>query len=404
MKKISNKTKISDKTKIFVVLILILGIAIIKDLTLEGIENGEISRGEIGDKEQELLLKLNVENIVEDYDYLLKVSSMLPTKEEAEDYFSRTIEDIDKDFEAPVTEISLKSTYFDGIVKAEWSFEPFGIIDSNGIINTEKLEEEETIIQAKVNLRCGTYEKIYEFSFLVKKPELSEGELLLEQIEEEVNRQMEIEGTEKLKLPSELNGYRLSWSEDREYLTPQILLLEIVSIVLFVVFSKRKKQEDEKKKLQDMEKDYADIVSQLSLLYGAGMTTKQAWNRIAVQYNFKRNAQMIAQRPVYEAILRMNGRFLEGVSERVAYQQFREEIPASCYYKLMRILLGSMEKGTQGLSIRLEEESRLAFEQKILQAKKRGEEASTKMLGPLMFMFVIVMGIIMIPALMSFQV
>lgn len=113
---------------------------------------------------------------------------------------------------------------------------------------------------------------------------------------------------------------------------------------------------------------------------------------------------MTEKRLVYEAILRMNGRFLEGMSERIVYQQFREEIPAPCYHKLMRILLSALEKGTQGVAILLEEESRLAFEQKILFAKKRGEEASTKMLGPLMFMLVIVMGIVIFPAMIGLQI
>ena len=396
--------KFSDKRKIMMVFLMILVLAIIKDLSEEEIRNGVINRGEVGAEESEFLLRLNVENILEDYDYLLKVSPMLPTKEEAEVYFSKVIDDIDKAFENPVTNVALKKVYLDGIVKAEWSFQPYGIIDSNGNINGKKLQEKETIIQAEVKLLCGSYERKYGFSFLVKKPELSEEERLLQQIENEIKTQMELEGSTKIKLPSEIDGHHLSWSEDREYLTPQILILEIAGLGLLVIFSRRKKKEEEKKQLQEMERDYADVVSQLSLLYGAGMTTKQAWNRIAMQYSFKRKSQMVAVRPVYEAILRMNGRFSEGVSERVAYQQFREEIPALCYYKLMRILLGGMEKGTQGLSVCLEEESRLAFEQKILQAKKRGEEASTKMLGPLMFMLVLVMGILMIPALMEFQI
>ena len=396
--------KISDKQKIFIVFMLILALAIMKDLSEEGIKNGVITRGEVGNKEKKLLLTLNVENLLEDYEYVLKVSSTLPTETQAEDYFRKTIEEIDKVFENPITEVVLNDSYLDGVVKAEWSFQPFGIVDSEGNINTKRLQEEETIIQAQVKLQCGTYEKIYDFSFLIKKEELSQKEILLQEISDEIESQMRIEDDTEIELPSEINGYRLLWSTKREYLTPQIFILESVSFILIVVLSKRKKQEEEKKRIQDMERDYADIVSQLALLYGAGMTTKQAWNRIAVQYSFKKKAQMIPERAVYEAILRMNGRFLEGVSERAAYQQFKEEIPASCYYKLMRILLGSMEKGTQGLAVRLEEESRLAFEQNILQAKKRGEEASTKMLGPLMFMLVLVMGIIMIPALMGFQI
>ena len=134
------------------------------------------------------------------------------------------------------------------------------------------------------------------------------------------------------------------------------------------------------------------------------MTTRQAWNRIGDQYSFKRKSNLQPQRLVYEAILRMNRRLTEGETERIAYQKFSEESPAGCYRKLMRILLGNLEMGTQGISIRLEEESRQAFDQKILQAKKRGEEISTKMLVPLMGMLLIVMGIIMLPALMQFQI
>ena len=70
----------------------------------------------------------------------------------------------------------------------------------------------------------------------------------------------------------------------------------------------------------------------------------------------------------------------------------------------MSILLGSLEMGSQGICVRLEEESRAAFEQRIIQAKKSGEEASTKMLGPLMLQMLIVMGIVMFPALIGFQI
>ena len=60
--------------------------------------------------------------------------------------------------------------------------------------------------------------------------------------------------------------------------------------------------------------------------------------------------------------------------------------------------------GSKGICVRLEEESRAAFEQRIIQAKKSGEEASTKMLGPLMLQMLIVMGIVMFPALIGFQI
>ena len=395
--------QISEKKKVLIVFLILLGASIAVDVSKESLGNGVIERGEIGDEGKEYQLTLDIENIVKDYEYTLEVSPALPTEKEAKEQIALAIEQIEQDFEETGTEVPIQKTYLEGTVKAKWSFQPYGIIDSSGKVMQNKLEED-TVIQVGVNLSCGAYEREYEFSYLLMKPQLTEEQELLQKVEISLEEQLQKEGNTTIKLPEELDGKSLVWSEKREYITPQMLLLEIVAVVLLWFVQKRKQKEDEKKRIQEMELDYPDIVSQLSLLLGAGMTTRQAWNRLATQYNFKRKNGMVAKRPVYESILRMNGRLLEGESERNAYEQFRMEIPASCYHKLMRILLGNLEKGSQGICVRLEEESQSAFEQRILQAKKRGEEASTKMLGPLILMLLIVMGIVMVPALIGFQI
>jgi hypothetical protein len=260
------------------------------------------------------------------------------------------------------------------------------------------------LMEAQVKLTCGSYKKIYTFPFLLQAPERTEEESLLLEIKKNLEQQMLTEGTTELELPDEIGGKSLKWSEKKEYISPQILLLEAVTLCLLWVVSKKRRTEEEKKRILQMEMEYPDIVNQLALLLGAGMTTRQAWNRLAAQYSFKKSRGMVSEKMVYEEILCMNGRFGEGESERMVYQKFTEKISAPCYRKLMRILLGNLEKGTQGIHVQLEEESRLAFEQKILQAKKRGEETSTKMMVPLMLMMGIVMGIVILPALIQFQI
>lgn len=395
--------KNSDKLKLIIAFVFLLVLSIIIDVSKNELRNGVVDRAEIGGEDKQFQFELDVEKLLEDYEYTLTVLSAAPMKEEAEKYFETAIKQIDKDFEEIKEEVPIYKTYLDGVVKADWSFQPFGIIDSTGQVCSEKLEQD-TVVQAQVELTCGAYERIYTFSFLIPKQELSEAEEVLQKVEKYFEEQMLQEGNSEVILPKEIDGKALIWTEKKEYITPQMLLLEGAAVILFWVFSKRAKAEEEKKRLHEMELDYPDIVSQLSLLLGAGMTIRQAWNRIAVQYSFKRKSSMIPERPVYEAILRMNGRLAEGVSERMAYQQFREEIPASCYHKLMRILIGNLEKGSQGIGTILEDESRHAFEKRILQAKKRGEEASTKMLAPLMLMMLVVMGVVMLPALIGFQI
>lgn len=393
-----------DKKKIIVAFAVLLLVAIFSDLRKETvIKNGTIERPAIGSDKQEISLIVEADGLLEE-EYQLEVLPVQPTQEEAEKFFDKAISTIENDFKEVGELVPIHTSYEGGVVKAEWLLDPHDLADGEGQVRYEKVDKEGNIINAQVKLTCGDYEKIYQFSFWIMPKKMSEQEVLWQQLEERINHQLSQEGKIHLVLPTEIDGQQISWSEEREYISHKILLLEFVAVFLLWFADKRKKEEEEKKRIFQMERDYPEIVNQLSLLLGAGMTTRQAWCRLAEQYNFKRKAKMMEEREVYEAIARMSRRFSEGESERALYQQFSQEIPALCFHKLMRILLGNLEKGTHGICIRLEEESRVAYEQRILQAKKLGEEASTKMVFPLMLMLVLVMGIVMLPALMEFQI
>ena len=395
----------SERGKVAFIFVILFVVSVISDITMEdNLKSGYINRGTIGEKEKEIELELEIEGLLKDYKYSLEVPSIYPTEKEADKYFQEAISQIEKDFVKVEENVPIKDEYLEGVVEADWSFLPSGIVDTEGNIFVKALKSQETLMQAQATLCCGTYEKIYTFSFVLEKPKLTEEEQMLEEIERQLDNQMSLEGIDVVKLPEEIDGKSIFWSEKREYITPQILLLEIVSVVLLWLFSRKKQEEERKQRILKMEQYYPDLVSYLSLLIGAGMTMRQAWGRLAGHYSWKKETGVMEENEVYEAIVRMNRRLCEGERERLVYQQFTEEIPASCYHKLMRILTGGLEKGTQGIVLQLQEESRMAFEQRILLAKRRGEEASTKMLVPLMLMLMLVMAIVMVPALMEFQV
>lgn len=392
------------KKRILAAFLVLLFLALLVDVSQEEVlKNGVIQRDEIGGEEKEVTLFVEVDGVWEEEPYTVEVMPIQPTKEEADVYFQKVIETIDTDFKKQKDTVPIQTKYEGGVVEAEWMFEPHGLIDSEGNIQKDQLEEE-TVVHAYVGLSCGNYEKTYSFAFTLKPPVLSEEEKAKIAIENWINNQMSLEGKASIQLPKEINGQKVIWSQKKEYRTPKILLLELAAILLLWIITRRKRIQDEQRRIQKMEREYPEVVNQLSLLLGAGMTTRQAWAKLVEQYQFKRKEGMIPQMEVYEAIVRMNRRLCEGESERAVYQQFSQEIPAICFHKLMRILLGSLEKGTQGISARLEEEGRIAYEQRIQQAKKLGEEASTKMLLPLLLMMVIVMGIVMLPALIEFQI
>lgn len=396
------RRKASDKRKIIWAFGVLLTISIISDITQTNtITNGVINRAEIGGKKEDVTLRLEMDGT--ERDYVIEVSPTQPTREEAEKYFDTAIMEIDKDMEGIREIFPQKEEYLNGIVKAKWNLSPRGYVDASGKIRYEEIDEEGDIIQVNVILSCGRYERQYSFPWTVLPQEISQQEKNMQQLQALLEEQMAKEGSSQIELPVNLGGKELKWSQKKEYITPKILILEIIAVILLWLSLKEKKKRDEQKKLERMEKEYPDIVNQLSFLLGAGMTIRQAWNRVSAQYEFKKRELGARENEVYEAILRMNRRFAEGESERLIYQQFLQEIPTSCYRRLMRMLLGSTEKGMLGICERLEDESRLAYEQRVVQAKKLGEEASAKMLLPLMLMLVVVMGIVILPALIGFQ-
>jgi hypothetical protein len=68
----------------------------------------------------------------------------------------------------------------------------------------------------------------------------------------------------------------------------------------------------------------------------------------------------------------------------------------------MTLLEQNVTKGSKGMVSLLEQEERNAMNERINLAKKRGEEAGTKLLGPMILLLLIVMLMIMIPAFLSF--
>lgn len=393
-----------DKQKICVVFLAVLLIAVGLDLTQEKLgADGVLLRNETGADEKEIPLILDMEGVDSSYEYLLELKPVQVTKEQAEAYFAGAVLEIDKDFLDRKEKIPQKESYQGGLVEAEWAFDPWGVINADGSITWEEVPKEGLLVMATATLTCGRYEQLYQFPLELTPKELSEAEQVLAALDTWAEEENAKEGESRVELPKELAGVNLNWSQKTESLSLKILLLEGVAVFLIWFLQKKNRQQEQKKLEESMERDYPDIVEQLALLLGAGMTLRQAFGKMAARYLDKRKKGMISEKAVYERLVRMHRRLSEGENERVAYRQFAEETRLMCYHRLIRILLGNLEKGSQGICEFLEQESRQAYEQRITQAKKLGEEASTRMLLPLMLMMLIVMAVVTVPAIISFS-
>ena len=167
------------------------------------------------------------------------------------------------------------------------------------------------------------------------------------------------------------------------------------------------KQEDGLKKKRaaresELQMEYAALLSKLTLFMEAGLPLRRIWERMALDYSRKRKTEDAPQRLVYDEILRTYYRMEGGLSEAAAYEEFGRRCRLSSYIMLGSLLSQSVRAGSSDLIRNLEEEKRTAFHQRLMLAKKQGEEASGKLLLPLGLMLMVVLAIVMIPAFLTF--
>ena len=394
---------INKKTWLMVAIGVFL-LAIVSDITGGKVDKDNVlQRSEGLEDEYVVNLELDAKGLLENYQYELVVVPRLVTKEEADQLFEEVKEEIDVAFASYEKDLPIQASYFSEQVKVDWSYVPSGYVDSAGKVIREEVPQEGIIISVQANLSCGNYEQVYAFPIRLEKEIPTEREIILTELSSFFNNQMQQEGTTKIKLPDEINGVTLKWKEKREFVSIQVLGLGVLSAIAISYFGKKEKQEQEEKRKKQLEYRYCEMVSQFAMLLEAGMTMRQAWQCIANQYQEKRNKGITQENPLYEAIVRMARRISEGENERLVYESFVEEINVPCYRRLMRTLIGNMEKGMSGVSSYLEGEEHRAYAERILLAKKMGEEASTKMLVPLMLMMLLVMGVVLAPAMIGFM-
>ncbi len=133
------------------------------------------------------------------------------------------------------------------------------------------------------------------------------------------------------------------------------------------------------------------------------MTTRMAWHKIVEDYNRKRQSGSIGVRPAYDEMYEADCNMQAGISEAAAYERFGKKCDTREYMKLASLLQTNIKKGTSQLRVLLEHEVNESFEKRKNIAKIKGEEATTKLLFPMLLMLGVVMAIIMIPAVMKFN-
>ncbi len=289
-------------------------------------------------------------------------------------------------------------------IDIEWELDSYEVLNLDGSIRPEKLKEEGSLVGLTARLTCNGEENVYRACVKVLPPVLSAKEEFMQELSEKLEELQEKGGEQGQKeLPVQMQGKRLTWEEKKSSSPILILVLTFISILALYGAKDRELVQRTKEREQQMCRDYAQIVSKLVLLMGAGMAVRTAWEMIVRDYLAKREQEEKPLRYAYEEMALALREMQNGIAEIKAYENFGLRCRIPCYLKLSVLLEQNLRKGNHGLTRLLKAEVQEAFEQRKELAVRVGEEASTRLLLPMILMLIIVMVLILVPAGMSMQ-
>jgi len=177
---------------------------------------------------------------------------------------------------------------------------------------------------------------------------------------------------------------------DAMYVVFSILLL----LIAFYLPDIELKEKIKKRKLL-IQIDFPEFLNKLALLVNAGMTVSKAWEKIALDNT--------RDRPLYEELNMTLSYIAAGVPEQQAYEDFAKRCGIPEVTRTISIILQNLRKGNSELVSMLRLQASECWDMRKNTAKRLGEEASTKMLLPLMLMFLSILIIVTAPAILALR-
>lgn len=165
----------------------------------------------------------------------------------------------------------------------------------------------------------------------------------------------------------------------------------VVAIGLPFLLDNDLNKKSEKRRME-IQLEFPEFINTLTLLVNAGMTISKAWEKIIVD-NKKEN-------PLYDEMAYAYAEIRAGKPEAVAYEEFGRRCKIKEVIKFVSVIVLNLKKGGAEVIPVLKAQGTECWEMRKAVAKKLGEEASTKILFPLMMMLVGILVIVATPAVL----
>ena len=208
---------------------------------------------------------------------------------------------------------------------------------------------------------------------------------------------LEIEGRNRtqseLYLPETIEGARVRKnviSREDSFLKLFVIGLLAIGLLGLCKVSRIKESGEERDKL--LEDAYYGFVNRLSIYIGAGLTIQDAF-----RWAIKNESCLALVKEIEYALNQISA----GIPERVVYTELGNTLGSQEYMRLMSLISQNLAYGNSNLLKLLDSEVKTSFFIKKEHIRKKGEQASEKLLLPSSILMILVIAIVMYPAFIN---
>jgi len=165
-----------------------------------------------------------------------------------------------------------------------------------------------------------------------------------------------------------------------------LALVAVVSFTIYYYFGKLPADKIKKRSEKFMD-EFPNAVSTIALLVNSGMILREAWREVSMSNDSE----------LYLEMRKVNEEMDNGVSEIDALYNFGNRCVTPDIKKFTSFIVQGLEKGSKDLANALRNQTDELWQLKKQNTLKRGELASSKLMIPLMIMFVGILIMVMGP-------
>lgn len=164
---------------------------------------------------------------------------------------------------------------------------------------------------------------------------------------------------------------------------------------LIFYFADSELDEKIKKRHLKIQYDFPEFLNKLTLLINAGMTVRAAWEKIIEDKH--------SDSPLYLELEQIVIDIRSGKPEVNAYEDFAKRCRMQEVSKFVSAIVQNLRKGNSELVSILRLQANECWEMRKHAARRFGEEAGTRMLFPMMIMFIAILMIVSLPAILALR-